>query len=122
MNMDTEIFESSEFYRRRYDNFSTMIVFPVFLAVVGILLFSFVGHREITVKTVGEIAPAGTVAQVQSTSNQHIVVNNLMENKVVRKGIRCLRMTTIRIPLRWPLSNSSSMWRIGNRLRRNSSR
>ncbi|KFI46928.1 competence factor transport accessory protein ComB [Bifidobacterium bohemicum] len=86
MNMDTEIFESSEFYRRRYDNFSTMIVFPVFLAVVGILLFSFVGHREITVKTVGEIAPAGTVAQVQSTSNQHIVVNNLMENKVVRKG------------------------------------
>lgn len=83
---DMSMLESLEFYRRRYENFSTLLIIPVFALVVALALFSFVGTREITVKVLGEIAPADTVALVQSTSGEAIVANNLEENKEVRKG------------------------------------
>lgn len=79
-------FASSEYYARRYNNFSTLVVFPIFAIAISLLLFSFVGKKEITVKSVGEIEPSQVIAYVQSTSNQRIVGNYLSENKLVHRG------------------------------------
>ncbi|NMM94726.1 bacteriocin secretion accessory protein [Bifidobacterium oedipodis] len=84
--MDSRLFESSEYYSRRYRNFSTMVIMPVLAIVVGLLAFSLIGTREITVKTVGEIVPSRTVTRIQSTSNKPITVNHVEENREVHKG------------------------------------
>lgn len=84
--METKFLESSEFYQRRYDNFSTLIILPICFAVVALITFSFFGKKEITVKSVGEIVPSNVISVVQSTSNDLIVTNNLKENREVHKG------------------------------------
>lgn len=63
-----------------------MVIIPLFVMVVAIIIFSFIGKREITYTTVGEVEPAGNTTFVQSTSSQPIKVNNLRENKIVHKG------------------------------------
>ncbi|RBP97954.1 hypothetical protein CRD60_05140 [Bifidobacterium aemilianum] len=83
---DKEFLESSEYYSRRYDNFSSLVIIPIFCLVVAMLIFSVIGRREITVKSVGEIGPAKITALIQSTSGQSIIVNNLVENKAIHKG------------------------------------
>lgn len=84
--IESSFFDSSEYYERRYNNFSTLVIFPIFCIVISTLLFSFIGKKEITVKSIGEIEPAKIASYVQSTSNQRIVENNLTENKSVREG------------------------------------
>ncbi len=84
--MDTRLLESSEFYRRRYENFSTLVVIPVFIAMLALLVFSLIGTREVTIKTVGQIAPAATVTRIQSTSGERIITNNLEESRTVQAG------------------------------------
>lgn len=83
---DPKYLESGEFYQRRYRNFPTLIIVPVFLLVVFIVLFSLFTRREIVVKASGEIIPAKVLSVIQSTSNNGIDSNQLAENKVVKKG------------------------------------
>lgn len=83
---DPKYLESGEFYQRRYRNFPTLVIAPIFLLVVFIVLFSLFAKREIVVKASGEIIPAKVLSDVQSTSNNAIDSNKLAENKVVKKG------------------------------------
>lgn len=84
--MNKKLFESSEFYNRRYNNFSTMIIIPVFLLVLALLVFSVFGKKELTIRTTGEVAPAKVIASIQSTSSNAIIENHLKENDVVKKN------------------------------------
>lgn len=83
---DPRYLESSEFYQRRYRNFPTLIIVPIFLLVVFTVIFSLFAKREIVVKASGEIIPAKVLSDIQSTSNNAIDSNQLTENKVVKKG------------------------------------
>ncbi|WP_297952269.1 HlyD family efflux transporter periplasmic adaptor subunit [uncultured Lactobacillus sp.] len=84
--MNKKYLESSEFYSARFNNFSTMIIVPIFLIFIGVILFSFVGKREITIDSVGIIEPHGSVANVQASVNGKIVYSALKEGRKVKKG------------------------------------
>lgn len=83
---DKKMLESAEFYDRRYRNFATLIIIPVFLLFVLLVVFSIFGKRELTVKAAGQIVPRKVLSIVQSTSSNPIELNNLSEGKQVKKG------------------------------------
>lgn len=84
--MNNHLFQSAEFYQRRYYNFATILVLPLTLLVLFIVLFSLFAHTEITVTSTGEITPTKVIEVIQSTSNNIISTNNLKDNKTVKKG------------------------------------
>ncbi len=84
--MNSKLFQSAEFYHRRYHNFATLLVIPMSLFVVFLILFSVIGKKEITVTSAGSIRPTKVIDVVQSTSNNTVLTNNLSENKIVKKG------------------------------------
>ena len=84
--MNNHLFQSAEFYQRRYHNFATILVLPLTLLVLFIVLFSLFAHTETTVTSTGEITPTKVIEVIQSTSNNIISTNNLKDNKTVKKG------------------------------------
>lgn len=84
--MNNHLFQSAEFFQRRYHNFATILVLPLTLLVLFIVLFSLFAHTEITVTSTGEITPTKVIEVIQSTSNNIISTNNLKDNKTVKKG------------------------------------
>ncbi|WFM81878.1 bacteriocin secretion accessory protein [Streptococcus ruminicola] len=84
--MNPKLFQSAEFYHRRYHNFATLLVLPMTAFVLFLLLFSLIGKKEITVTSVGSLRPTKIIDVVQSTSNNTVLVNHLSENKTVKKG------------------------------------
>ena len=84
--MNPKLFQSAEFYHRRYHNFATVLVIPMTLLVFFLLAFSLIGKKEITVTTLGSIRPTKVIAVIQSSSNNTVLTNNLSENKAVKKG------------------------------------
>lgn len=83
--MNNHLFQSAEFYQRRYHNFATILVLPLTLLVLFIVLFSLFAHTEVTVTSTGEITPTKVIEVIQSTSNNIISTNNLKDNKTVKK-------------------------------------
>lgn len=83
---DPKYLESGEFYQRRYHNFSTIIIFPIFFLVIFFVVFSLFAKRELTVKSNGQIIPDKVISTIQSTSNNEIERNYLVENKFVKRG------------------------------------
>lgn len=84
--MNPKLFQSAEFYHRRYHNFATLLVLPMTTFLIFLILFSLIGRKEITVTTVGSLRPTKIIDVVQSTSNNTVIDNQLLENKVVKKG------------------------------------
>ena len=84
--MNNHLFQSAEFYQRRYHNFATILVLPLTLLVLFIVLFSLFSQTEVTVTSTGEITPTKVIEVIQSTSNNIISTNNLKDNKTVKKG------------------------------------
>ena len=84
--MNNHVFQSAEFYQRRYHNFATILVLPLTLLVLFIVLFSLFAQTEVTVTSTGEITPTKVIEVIQSTSNNIISTNNLKDNKTVKKG------------------------------------
>lgn len=89
--MNPNLFRSAEFYQRRYHNFTIILITPLTLLVIFLLSFSFLGQKEVTVSSRGEIMPTKVIASIQSTSNNAIVKNNLKENQLVKKGKRLIK-------------------------------
>ena len=56
--MNPNLFESAEFYKRRYGSFSVYLIIPMVSLLGFCILFSLVNYKEITVQSVGELAPA----------------------------------------------------------------
>lgn len=84
--MNPKLFQSAEFYHRRYHNFATLLVLPMTFFLIFLILFSLIGRKEITVTSVGSLRPTKIIDVVQSTSNNTVIDNQLLENKVVKKG------------------------------------
>ncbi|WP_125588259.1 bacteriocin secretion accessory protein [Companilactobacillus jidongensis] len=84
--MDNKFLESSEFYNKRFNNFSTLVIVPVTILLLLVLLFSFVGRREITIESMGVLGTKSDVPLVQSPTNSAIKKNYLVEGKNVKKG------------------------------------
>ncbi|MCT0020006.1 hypothetical protein [Weissella cibaria] len=83
---DKKLLESEEFYERRYRNFATLVIVPVFLLLVFLVVFSVFAKRELTVKEAGQVVPRKVLTVVQSTSSNPIELNNLSEGKKVTPG------------------------------------
>lgn len=84
--MDKKYLESSEFYNKRFNNFSTLIIIPIFLLFVVVVLFSIFMKREVTIESFGELGSKKSIPIVQSPSNSSITKNYLSEGKYVKKG------------------------------------
>lgn len=84
--MNQNLFESAEFYKRRYGNFSVYLIIPTFLLFTFLIVFSVFAKKEITIQSVGEIAPKRSIAKIQSTSDHKIIENNIVNNQFVKKG------------------------------------
>ena len=84
--MKPEFLESAEFYNRRYHNFSSRVILPMSLLLVFLLGFAVFAEKEISLSTRATVEPSRIIANIQSTSNQRIVVNYLEENKLVKQG------------------------------------
>lgn len=83
--MNPNLFQSAEFYRRRYQNFATLLIYPLLLLVGFLVIFSLIAKKEISISTVGEITPTSVIASIQSTSDNPLSNHQLKENKVVKK-------------------------------------
>lgn len=83
--MNPNLFQSAEFYRRRYQNFATLLIYPLLLLVGFLVIFSLIAKKEISVSTVGEITPTSVIASIQSTSDNPLSNHQLKENTVVKK-------------------------------------
>ena len=84
--MKPEFLESAEFYNRRYHNFSSRVIVPMSLLLVFLLGFATFAEKEMSLSTRATIEPSRILANIQSTSNNRILVNHLEENKLVKKG------------------------------------
>ncbi|MDV2577457.1 hypothetical protein RYX41_15985 [Lactiplantibacillus plantarum] len=69
--MRKDLLESGEFYGIRFQNFSTLLIIPVTLLLIGTILFSLVAKREI-INGTGTVQPTGTVPVIQATVNSAI--------------------------------------------------
>ena len=84
--MHLEFLESTEFYNRRYHNFSSRVIFPMSLLVVFMFGFAMFAEKEISLSSKATVEPSRIIANIQSTSNRRMVVNYLEENKQVQRG------------------------------------
>ncbi|WP_334352453.1 bacteriocin secretion accessory protein [Companilactobacillus sp. HBUAS56257] len=84
--INKKFLESSEFYNKRFDNFSTLLIIPLFCLFLSVIVFSFFMRREIIIESFGDIGSRQNVPIVQSPSNSAIQKNYLSEGKYVRKG------------------------------------
>lgn len=55
--MDSKLFHSTEFYKRRYQNFATLSIIPIFLLLGFLIVFSVFATKEIAISSVGELTP-----------------------------------------------------------------
>ena len=65
---------------------STVLITPLILLVIFLFLFAFFAKKEVTVTSRGSIEPTKVIAVIQSTSDNTIIDNQLVANKVVKKG------------------------------------
>ena len=79
--MKPEFLESAEFYNRRYHNFSSRVIVPMSLLVVFLLGFATLAEKEMSLSTRATVEPSRILANIQSTSNNRMLVNHLEENK-----------------------------------------
>ena len=88
---DKKLLESSELYDKRYRNFSTLIILPLFILLIGGLIFTFFAHKELTVINTGSIEPTKIIAKIQSTNAKPIIENNLKEGEIVKENSLLLK-------------------------------
>lgn len=81
---DKKLLESAELYQKRYKNFATLIILPVFIFALFLVGFTIFAKKELTVTGIGQVAPVKIIAQIQSTSSSKIVSNELVEGKNVK--------------------------------------
>jgi len=93
--MNKKFLESSEFYSTRFHNFSTLIIVPITCLLVGVVLFSLIGKREIIINGTGDINPQKMAPVIQATVNSSIKRNYLVEGKLVHKGQKLLVYTNV---------------------------
>ena len=85
--MKPEFLESAEFYNRRYHNFSSRVIVPMFLLLVFLLGFAIFAEKEMSLSTRATVEPSRILANIQSTSNNRILVNHWKKISWLSRGI-----------------------------------
>ncbi|MFC3932586.1 HlyD family efflux transporter periplasmic adaptor subunit [Streptococcus dentapri] len=93
--MDPKLFESAEFYKRRYHNFATLFIVPLVCFIIFLVVFLCYAKKEVTVTTTGEIAPTEVLDVIQSYSSSPITENNLTNNATVKKDDLLVRYSEL---------------------------
>ncbi|CRS33853.1 ATP-binding cassette transporter subunit [Streptococcus equi subsp. equi] len=70
--MNPNLFRSAEFYQRRYHNFAIILIIPLILFVIFLLSFSFLGQKEVTVSSRGEIMPTKVIPDFITCFSPHL--------------------------------------------------
>ncbi|HEL1346958.1 TPA: bacteriocin secretion accessory protein, partial [Streptococcus equi subsp. zooepidemicus] len=84
--MNNNILESAEFYNRRYHNFSSRVILPTLLLFLFGVFFLAFAKKEISIISTATVEPNIILSNIQSTSNNTILTNNLKDNKYVKFG------------------------------------
>ena len=84
--MNYDMLESAEFYNRRYHNFSSRIILPTLTLFIFAVIFLAFAKKELSITSTATIEPNKVLYNIQSTSNNVILTNNLKENKVIKAG------------------------------------
>lgn len=87
--MNKKLFESAEFYNKRYKNFSTLIIIPTFILFLGIFMFMFLGKVDITVSGNGSILPNQLINVNIDKSRQ--IIYKAANNMIVKKNQTILK-------------------------------
>lgn len=87
--MDKKLFESTEFYTKRYDNFSTLIIIPTLVLFLVIFIVILLGKVDITVTGNGSVLP-NRLINVNITKNRHIIYK-VTNNMIVKKNQTILK-------------------------------
>ncbi|WP_220741344.1 bacteriocin secretion accessory protein [Leuconostoc miyukkimchii] len=102
-----KLLESSEFYSKRYQNFTTLIIFPTLILLLLLIGLASFTHKEVVVRSTGEINPDKILATIQSTSNNAIIKNNLISKKSVRHGDMLIKYQNSETDTTLKLENAS---------------
>ena len=87
--------ESTEFYHRRYQNFSTLIIIPAFILFIGIIIFISIGKIDTTTNTTGELVNHNQVVSLANSNNinsinlhqrTHFIIKNSQGNNKIIPG------------------------------------
>ncbi|KOY76871.1 hypothetical protein RZ54_05960 [Apilactobacillus kunkeei] len=114
--MNKELFESTEFYNKRYQNFSTIIIIPIFILLLGIMAFVFIGRMDITVNGSGTVMPVNRVINVTNNPKESIVKKPI-NNDVIKKHqviIKYKNGETIKSPISGTFYKSNSKKMLGS--------
>lgn len=84
--MNKKFLESSEFYNKRFNNFSSLLIIPISCLFLLVVIFSFFMKREVTIESFGDLGSRQNIPIIQSPSNSAIQKNYLSEGKYVKKG------------------------------------
>lgn len=84
--MEYQFLESGEFYRRRYHNFSSLLILPLSLLLLFLVGFLVLAHKEISLTSQATLEPIRIIETIQSPSSKQIVTNHLKDDQVVKKG------------------------------------
>lgn len=108
--MNKKLFESTEFYNKRYQNFPTIIIIPIFILLLGLIAFVFIGKIDITVNGSGTVMPVNRVINITNNQNENILkqpTNNdvIKKNKVI---IKYKNGETIKAPVSGTFYKSNS--------------
>lgn len=83
--MNKKLLESTEFYNKRYQNFSTIIIIPIFVLVLGIILFMSIGRIDVTVSSNGNVMPLNKVINIPNNQNSKII-KQPTNNELIKKN------------------------------------
>ncbi len=92
--MDNKLFESSEFYNKRFKSYTQYIMYIVICLLLLMLISSFIVKKEIVIKGAGSIEPSKSPLIIQSTSSEPVKYNRLKETSYVHKGEVLLKYDT----------------------------
>ncbi|MFS7401618.1 bacteriocin secretion accessory protein [Carnobacterium maltaromaticum] len=83
--MNTKWKNESFSYNKEHSKFYLYIIYPTLIAMIILVIFLFLGKKEIVVNLAGKLNPK-TISNIQITQDEKIIINNLIENKSIKKG------------------------------------
>lgn len=83
--MNKELFESTEFYNKRYQNFPTIIIIPIFILLLVIIVLMSVGRVDVTINSKGNVMPLNKVINIPNNQKNNII-KQPSNNEIIKKN------------------------------------
>lgn len=92
--MDNEIFESSEFYQLRYNNFSIKIIMPIFILTISFIAVLFIVPKTIKIQTQGVFIPSKNEIPIEISDSKEIKTKFPKDRVQINEGETLLTYET----------------------------